>query len=161
MALPLAGHAEVSAAGDRHVQATPADVEFRVGVLHEDDAVRVRPIGEVDLATIGRLRERTAEAVAAGPNRLILDLRGTTFLDSTGLHLAMDLERWATRNGIEFLIIAGPRIVQRAFRAAGLSGRLPVVDGTRHPIAAGAGSRPRASSGAVVVDHRRKRGGRR
>jgi anti-sigma B factor antagonist len=129
MALRFAGAATVSEVGDGRAHATPADVGFRVGVLYEGDAVRVRPIGDVDLATVGALRARMDEAMAAGTARLILDLRATTFLDSSGLHLAMETDAWATRNGIEFLILAGPRVVQRAFRAVGLSARLPFVDG--------------------------------
>jgi anti-anti-sigma factor len=131
--MQLAQDADVPEAGDRQARASAPDAEFRVGVLHEDGAVRVRPVGDVDLATIGHLRARMAEAMATGAARLVLDLRATTFLDSSGLHLAVDTDRWATRNGIEFLIIAGPPVVQRAFGAVGLTARLPFVDGMRHP----------------------------
>jgi anti-anti-sigma factor len=58
---------------------------------------------------------------------VILDLRGTTFLDSAGLHLAVDATASAARNGIQFSIIAGPPDVQRTFIVAGLS-ELPFVD---------------------------------
>lgn len=118
-------------ATDGDGQAMPAAVEFRVGVAHEHGGVRVCPIGDVELASIGRLRERMSEAMAAGADRVILDLRATTFLDSTGLHLALDTDAWATRNGTEFVIIAGPPAVQHAFHAAGLTERLPFVDGTQ------------------------------
>jgi anti-anti-sigma factor len=131
MALRLGVDREVARATDGHGQAMPATVEFRVGVAHEHGGVRVRPIGDVDLATIGRLRERMNEAMAAVADRVILDLRATTFLDSTGLHLAVDTDTWATRNGTEFVIIAGPPGVQHAFDAAGLSERLSFMDGTQ------------------------------
>ena len=130
MAVILAVDREVAQAGDGHDRAMPADVEFRVAVAHERGGVRVCPVGDVDLATIGRLRERMNEAMSAAVDRVILDLRATTFLDSCGLHLAVDTDTWATRSGTEFVIIAGPPAVQRTFDAAGLSGRLPFVDGT-------------------------------
>lgn len=130
MAVLLAGDEEVSSPRERHEQTSPPDA-FRVGVVHEDRAVRIRPIGEVDLLTIDPLRERTHEALAAGADRVILDLRAVTFVDSNGLHLAMDAYRWATRNRIEFVIIGGPPVVQLAFQAAGLSARLPFVDGAQ------------------------------
>ena len=106
-----------------------AGVEFRVDVSHERAGVRVCPVGEVDVATIGGLRDRINEAMAAGADRLILDLRGTTFLDSSGLHLVEDTESLARRNGIAFAIIAGPPTVQRTFDAVGLTERLSFVEG--------------------------------
>ena len=110
-----------------HVGTMLAPVPFRVDVEREDGTLHVCPVGEVDMATIGHLRERITAAVGAGTGRVILDLRKTTFLDSKGLHLAMDLDTWAARNGTEFAIIAGPRAVQRTFEIAGLSERLPFL----------------------------------
>jgi anti-sigma B factor antagonist len=104
-----------------------APVEFRVDVAQENGAVRVCPVGEVDTATIRELRARLDEAISSGAARVILDLRGTTFLDSAGLHLAVDATASASRNGVQFAIIAGPPDVQRTFVVAGLS-ELPFVD---------------------------------
>jgi anti-anti-sigma factor len=126
MVLRLA--AEEQQAGDGGAPVMLPEVEFRVAVSHEGDTVRIRPVGEVDLATIGRLRDRTGEAMATGAQRIVLDLRAATFLDSSGLHLALDIDRWATRNRVEFVIIPGPPDVQHAFDASGLSARLPFVD---------------------------------
>jgi anti-anti-sigma factor len=122
----------VSHAGHGQVRALPVEVEFRVCVVHDHGDVCIRPVGDVDLASIGQLRDRTNEALAAGADRVILDLRATTFLDSTGLHLVIEIDRWATRTGSEFVIIAGPPAVQTAFDAAGLTARLPFVDGPQH-----------------------------
>jgi anti-anti-sigma factor len=122
---------EVGEASDDHGQAAPGGVEFRVDVTSEHGDVRVRPVGDVDVATIGRLRERMTEAMGAAADRVILDLRATTFFDSSGLHLVLDTDTWATRTATEFVIIAGPPAVQHAFDVAGLSGWLPLVDGTQ------------------------------
>jgi anti-anti-sigma factor len=115
---------------DRDWDAAPIleAVEFRVDLAHEHDAVRVSAAGEVDLATIGRLREHIHEAMAIGTGRVILDLRATTFVDSTALHLAVETHEWAARTGVEFVIIPGPPAVQRTFDIAGLSSRLRFVD---------------------------------
>lgn len=101
---------------------------FRVDVAQERDAVRVCPVGEVDIATVGELRARMDEALAASSSCVILDLRETTFLDSSALHLAVDVDAQAAQNGIEFAMIAGSPRVQRTFEIAGLSARLPFVD---------------------------------
>ena len=102
--------------------------EFRVEVAQERDGVRIVPVGEVDPATIGRLRARFDEATAAGARRVVLDLRQATFLDSTGLHLAIDAADGALMGGPDFAIIAGPPVVHRTFELAELSDRLPFVE---------------------------------
>jgi anti-anti-sigma factor len=112
---------------DGHAGEIPAAVEFRVDVAQEHDAVRISPAGEVDLATVGRVRARVDEALAAAA-RLILDLRATTFADSSVLHLAVKTQERAARDEIPFAIIPGPPVVQRTFEVAGLSDRLPFVD---------------------------------
>jgi anti-sigma B factor antagonist len=101
-------------------------------VAYERGGVRVRPIGEIDMGSIDRLRERTNEVMAAGPTRLVLDLRATTFLDSSGLHLVLEMDEWAAANGAEFMIVGGPRAIRVAFDAAGLSACLPLVDGAQY-----------------------------
>ena len=123
MALALVGDAP-----REQVEAIVAAVEFRVEVKRDGGSVRISPVGEVDLSTIGRLRESFDEARATGASRLVLDLRETTFLDSTGLHFAVDIDGWATNNGTEFAIVAGPPAVQRTFDVAGFSDRLPFVE---------------------------------
>lgn len=105
-----------------------AAAKFRVDVRHERDGVRVCPIGEVDLSSVEQLREAVDDAAEAGVSRLILDLRETTFFDSSGLHLAVETHAWATQNRTEFSIIAGPPAVQRTFEVANLYESLPFVD---------------------------------
>jgi anti-anti-sigma factor len=113
---------------DRHAEEILAAVEFRVDVARERDAVRIGPVGEIDMATIGRLRERVDEAKASGAGRVILDLRATTFVDSSVLHLAVETYDWALANGAEFAIIPGPPAVRRTFSVAALNDQLPFVD---------------------------------
>src|ERR1041384_7230556 len=120
MMLQLAADGRVTRARAGHAAATPTDVAFRVDVSREQDTVRIRPVGEIDLATVGPVRARMAEAMAAGAARLILDLRATTFLDSAGLHLAVDAQPGATRNGTKFAITPAPPAVQRTFDVARL-----------------------------------------
>ena len=125
MAVQLATVRETGAAKAKEVREA---VEFRVDVTRERGAVRVCPVGELDMATIARLRVQLDEAMASGAGPVILDLRETTFLDSSALHLAVEAHNRAVRDGTGFAIIPGPPLVQRAFNIAGLSDRLPFVD---------------------------------
>jgi anti-anti-sigma factor len=107
---------------------------FRVDVQPEPHGARVRPLGEIDLATVDDVRHKIDESVAAGCERVVLDLGGVTFMDSNGLHLALDADADARDRGWQLLIIDGPGPVQRVFEVTGLRDRLPFVDPslTRH-----------------------------
>jgi anti-anti-sigma factor len=62
---------------------------FHCEVQPERQAVRVRPVGEVDLATVGVVEAHLAELASAGFKQLTLDLRAVSFLDSTGLRMIL------------------------------------------------------------------------
>ena len=100
---------------------------FRVVVEMEHDVVRVCPFGEVDMATGGQIREQLENATATGATHVVLDLRGVTFLDSTGLHLALDADAASRAQGWKFGLIGGPADVQRVFDLTGARVRLPFL----------------------------------
>jgi anti-sigma B factor antagonist len=100
---------------------------FRCEVAPERNAVRVRPIGSLDLATVPVLEQQLEELRDAGFRRLIVDLGGLCFMDSTGLHLAL---RWcaaAQQDGFVIGFTPGPPAVQRVFELAGVSEHLPFI----------------------------------
>ena len=99
--------------------------QFRVDVEPERDVVRVYPVGDLDLATVEDVRAQLQELRAAGFSHLILDLRRTTFLDSSALHMVVEINATAANDGFAFTITPGPPTVQRAFELTGLDTRLP------------------------------------
>ena len=103
------------------------DHQFRLDLEPERDAVRVCPRGEVDLATTDEIREKFDEMSALGFRRVILDLRGVTFVDSTGVHLALELCESSRSGAWEFAILAGPPAVERVFELIGVRSQLPFV----------------------------------
>jgi anti-sigma B factor antagonist len=98
---------------------------FQVEVHPEREAVRVVPVGEIDLATVGHVDERIRELRDAGFQNFVLDLRRVTFLDSSGLRLILSWDADARENGITFGLIRGTAAVQRVFEVAGLAAKLP------------------------------------
>lgn len=128
MALRLATVRETGAAKAGYAEEVRKAAEFRVDVTREGGTVRVCPVGELDMATTGRVRTHLDDAIAAGDGPVILDLRETTFLDSSALHLAVEAYNRALSEAIGFAIVPGPPLVQRAFDIAGLGERLPFVD---------------------------------
>jgi anti-sigma B factor antagonist len=103
-----------------------ADLEpFRVDVHPERDSVRVVPVGEVDIATVGEVDARLRELNQAGFRHLVLDLREVTFIDSSGMRLVLTCHATARQNGVDFTVLEGPPAVQRIFEVAGLLDFLP------------------------------------
>jgi anti-sigma B factor antagonist len=98
---------------------------FRVDVQPNRDVVRVVPIGELDVATVGQLAAQIQELRDVGFKHLVLDLRRLEFIDSSGLHLILQLDSDARKDACEFAIIIGPPAVQRLFELTGTAEHLP------------------------------------
>jgi anti-sigma B factor antagonist len=99
---------------------------FRCEVEPARASVNVRPIGELDLATVPAVEAQLAELWSLGFTRLALDLRGVRFLDSTGLRLVMAWTASASADGFAFGVIPGPPEVQRLFELAGVTEHVTV-----------------------------------
>src|SRR5437764_294405 len=80
--------------------------------------------GELDLATVAQLAGQIDELRAASFKRVVLDLSRLEFMDSSGLHLLVELDRRAHTGGQEFAVIPGPPTIQRLFELTGAGDRL-------------------------------------
>jgi len=107
------------------VQAFEATVpeRFVVEVQRRDDVAIAQPRGELDLATAPTLRATLAGI--GGAARLVLDLRGLSFIDSTGLHLLVELHERAQRDGFELVLVAPAAPIDTPIRLCGLYATLP------------------------------------
>jgi anti-sigma B factor antagonist len=96
--------------------------EFMVDVYRDGEAVVVAPRGELDLATVGRLRDELARPASAA--LLVLDLRGLSFMDSSGLALVVEQQRRAEAGGGDFRVVPGSGSVRRLFEVTGVARHL-------------------------------------
>jgi anti-anti-sigma factor len=101
---------------------------FHIDVEPLRDAVRVCPCGELDLATVGVLREQVDDLIAAGFKRLVLDLGELTFFDSTGMHLVLELVDGSRSDGWQLAVVDGTAPVRRVFEVTGLRDVIPFVE---------------------------------
>ena len=111
---------------------------FAVEVRRRDDVTIVQPRGELDLVTVESLRAALDAIPRVG--RLVLDLRGLSFIDSSGLHLLVVLHQRAQRDGSQLSLVAPPAPVDRVIQVCGLDTVLPfvaVVDGEPGESASG------------------------
>ncbi|MEU6012168.1 STAS domain-containing protein [Streptomyces sp. NPDC047453] len=97
----------------------------------ENDWTVVEIRGEVDVYTVPRIREHLGKRIQAGRHRLIVDLTGTTFMDSTGLGLLVGIhKRIRTRAGALRPVIVNPNIRQ-IFTVTSLDQVFPIYDSTQ------------------------------
>ena len=59
-------------------------IEFDTEMV-DDQSVVIRPQGRLNLLAAPRLREVVAQSVGQGRSHIVVDLSGTTFMDSSGL----------------------------------------------------------------------------
>jgi len=84
-----------------------------------DGAVVVRLAGELDLYNAHDVRDALLTALAAGPQRLVVDLAEVSFIDSTALGVLIEA-RTRLKNRRAFLL-AGPGLeTRRALEVSGL-----------------------------------------
>jgi anti-sigma B factor antagonist len=107
---------------------TPAPELFSCDVGHHDGRDWVRPAGDLDLDTVHRVESALGALREQGAGNLVLDLRGLTFMDSTGLRLVIRWHTAATEEGFRFAIVPGPDVVQRVFRLTGMDAHLTVAE---------------------------------
>jgi anti-sigma B factor antagonist len=59
--------------------------ELVTASTRDGDTVTVALLGEVDVLNVDQVRQALAEALAARPRRIVVDLAELSFIDSTGL----------------------------------------------------------------------------
>ncbi len=84
----------------------------------------MRPVGELDLATVPAVDAELAELWSVGFSRLVVDLRSVTFLDSTALRMLLAWQAQSASDGMVFGVIPGPPVVERALEVAGVADHL-------------------------------------
>ncbi len=94
-----------------------------------DGTARVRPAGELDMATVPTLEVTLRDAHERGFRRLIVDLRELEFIDSTGLTLLMRWTLDARNDGYEFAVVPGDHRIRRLFELTRLNPHFTFVDG--------------------------------
>jgi anti-anti-sigma factor len=98
---------------------------FTCDVTPERDHVVVTPRGELDMATVGAVERELHKLRGAGFDKIVLDLGGLTFMDSSGLHLVTRWANGASKDGFEFQLEPGPPVVQRLFELTAMTDVLP------------------------------------
>ncbi len=116
---------------------------FSMDTDERDELVRLALHGELDLA---RAEEVEAELlrigrVAAGRG-VLLDLRGLTFLDSSGLRVIISANDRSRQGDVPLTVVRGPDQVHNVLEITGMDRELDLVDDPRDLPPRPSGSQP-------------------
>jgi anti-sigma B factor antagonist len=84
--------------------------------------------GEVDIRTAPQLRERISQLLTAGARRLVLDLEGVDFVDSTALSVMVGAHKQLAKQGGGLVLVCTREPVLRVLAVTGLSKVFEVHD---------------------------------
>ncbi len=107
----------LSAQRDR--TAIPGAIEFTVAVTAADDATVVYVQGDLDCYTAPRLRTVLLE-LADGPRRVVVDVAGSTFIDSTGLGVLVGGLKRLREQGGDLVLRSPTPTTARLFEVTGV-----------------------------------------
>jgi stage II sporulation protein AA (anti-sigma F factor antagonist) len=106
---------------------TSGDGDVRIRSCVHGDTLTVTVRGELDLGA----RSHWSAAVTPlletpRPTRVDVDLRGVSFMDSSGLNLLVTLRKWAMDNATALRLVEVPASVGRVLDYAGVTGLFDV-----------------------------------
>src|SRR3954447_110200 len=104
--------------------------EFSWTLAPERARVRVRLEGELDLSTAATFHEAVLDLMESGWAASLVDLGGLTFMASSGLRAAFELDSEASRRGIALRLTGATEDIRRLFALTGLSRQLNVAPHT-------------------------------
>jgi len=107
---------------------TTPPTELRCEIARNGSLAWVQPFGELDLDTVHRVEAALEELRSEGCPEVVLDLRGLTFMDSTGLRLVIRWDTAARENGFRFAVVPGEEVVHRVFQLTGMDEHLTLAE---------------------------------
>ncbi len=99
------------------------------------DLIVVSVAGELDLATAPQLADQLTDLLDKGRNRLVFDLSGLSFCDSTGLSVFVRARNSCDETGGLVRLAAPQRAVRRILEVSGLVEVLPTYASVADAVA--------------------------
>ena len=101
---------------------------FTFDVERTPRAAHVTLTGELDVICADVFRRRFTDLTEGEPEQVVMDLRGLTFLDSTGLALLLRVNEMSRDLGFGLSMVSADRdTVSKIFRMTGTNAILPLV----------------------------------
>ena len=118
-------------------------VEFEISDRKVDDDTHVvAVVGEIDLFTAPEFKQRVSAPIDAGSSNVIVDLTGTTFIDSSSLGVLIGAHRRLKQRDGSLVVVCDNEAIVKTFKITGLDGvftLVPSLDDALDGDAVGAG----------------------
>jgi anti-anti-sigma factor len=98
---------------------------LEIDVSESGGVRRLRLSGELDLAGIDRFERLLT---GSGSATFVLDMRGLTFIDSSGLRALIMADERVRADGGRIIVVRGPDRVNDVLEVTGVAKRLELVD---------------------------------
>jgi anti-sigma B factor antagonist len=102
--------------------------QYEVEIVSNGSASIVRVSGEFDMSAAEHLRDRLSSVDPGDDAELVLDLRETTFMDSSGVGVIVELWNQSREDGFDFSVLPGDGPVRQLLELTGLTGSLPIIE---------------------------------
>ena len=113
--------------------------DFRVELLRPaDDVAVVEAAGELDIHTSVVFKDSLVGAIEEGATRVVVDLTGVTFIDSSALGALVGGTRRSAEVGAELMIVCPAGSVARVIEITGLNRAFTIYATRAEALGAGA-----------------------
>jgi anti-anti-sigma factor len=100
---------------------------LQIAVSESGGVRELRLKGELDMAGIEHF-ERLLEEQGPGVETFVLDMRGLTFIDSSGLRALIKADQRVRAEGGRFIVVRGPARVNEVLEVTGVAREIELVD---------------------------------
>ncbi len=103
-------------------------VELKVTTRAQGDHTILSVSGEIDLYTAPTLQSELMSALSPGQVRLIVDMSGVDFCDSTGINILLAAHRHARERGGELQLASPGSATRKVLQVTGLESVFTVLE---------------------------------
>ena len=119
---------------DKTEDPSASAVPFGISRRELDERTSVIAVqGELDLATAPQLKWMLVDALEEGHRRLVLDLKDSTFMDSTALGVLVGVSRSLGENGTLAIVCANSKLL-KIFELSGMDGVFAIYPSLDHAL---------------------------
>jgi anti-sigma B factor antagonist len=101
-------------------------MELDVKLEREGDACVIKLAGEVDVYTSPSFKDRLVETIDEGCTKIVVDLEGVDFIDSSGLGVLVSGLRRVKERGGAIRLVCTRESIMKVFRITGLDRVFPI-----------------------------------
>lgn len=110
------------------VSAAAAGLQIEISTVPDGAPVLVVLAGEMDIVSSKLFTEALSELERAAPDRIVVDLAGVTFIDSSGINVLVQAARRIEAHGGSAVLAAPSRHVRHVFEIARVGDVVEVTD---------------------------------